>query len=72
MVKVDYGLFDVVEMKKAHPCKGRSKLFQIVMVGADIKIRCLGCGNLILLSRDKFNERIKRVVSKNEGPLKVE
>ncbi len=72
MVNIDYGLFDVVEMKKVHPCKARSKLFQIVMVGADIKIRCLGCGNLILLSRDKFNERIKRVVSKNEGPLKVE
>lgn len=71
MVVIDYGLYDVVEMKKAHPCASRSKLFQIVMVGADIKVRCLGCGNLILLSRDRFNERIKRVVSKHDGPIKI-
>lgn len=69
---MDYGLYDVVEMKKTHPCEKRSRLFQIVMVGADIKIRCLGCGNLILLSRDRFNERLKRVVSKNEGPIKIQ
>lgn len=68
---IQYGLYDVVEMKKAHPCQNRGKQFQIVMVGADIKIRCLSCGNLILLSRDKFNEKVKRVISHNEGPIKI-
>ncbi len=67
----DYGLYDVVEMKKAHPCSKRGREFQIVMVGADIKIRCLSCGNLILMSRDKFNQSIKKVISKNEGPIKI-
>jgi hypothetical protein len=67
----DYKLYDVVMLKKAHPCKDRGKLFQIVMVGADIKIRCLACGNLLLLPRDKFNVSVKKIVSHNEGPLKV-
>lgn len=69
MVVPSYSLYDVVEMKKEHPCKNRSKQFQIVMVGADIKIKCLGCGNLILLSRDNFNSRIKKVISSHEGPI---
>lgn len=70
MVVPSYKLFDVVEMKRPHPCSSHSKLFQIVMVGADIKMKCLGCGNLILISRDTFNSRIKRVVSSHDGPLK--
>lgn len=67
-----YGLYDVIEMKKTHPCSKKGRQFQIVMVGADIKIRCLACGNLILMTRDKFNQSIKKVISKNEGPIKID
>lgn len=69
MVVPEYSLFDVVEMKRPHPCAGRGRLFQIVRVGADIKIRCLSCGNVLMLDRDHFNSRIKKVVSHHEGPL---
>ena len=62
MKNLNYQLYDIVEMKKPHPCEKRSKLFQIVRVGADIKIKCLGCGNVIMMSRDTFNMRFKRVV----------
>ena len=60
----DYQLGDVVEMKKPHPCASHSKLFEIVRVGADLKIKCLGCGNVIIISRDNFNKRFKKVVKK--------
>ncbi len=53
-------------MKKEHPCKARSKRFQIVRVGADIKIKCLGCGNTIMLSRDSFNKSFKKVIEHKE------
>lgn len=69
---IDYKLYDVVEMKKEHPCFKRSKLFQIVRVGADIKIMCLGCGNVVMMDRDKFNQRIRRVISSHEEILKIE
>ena len=72
MVVPTYGLYDEVEMKKPHPCKARTKRFQIVRVGADIKMMCLGCGNVIMLDRDAFNQRIKRVIACHEGMLKVE
>ena len=35
---IPYDLYDEVEMKKPHPCVGRSKRFQIVRLGADIKV----------------------------------
>lgn len=58
----DYQLGDTVELKKPHPCAARSKLFEIVRVGADLKIKCLGCGNVIIISRDNFNKRFKKVI----------
>ena len=66
---IDYALYDEVQMKKAHPCKAKSKRFQIVRVGADIKIKCLGCGNVIMMDRDAFNHRIVRVLAKHDGPI---
>ena len=62
MKDLNYALYDIVEMKKEHPCASRSKKFQIVRVGADIKIKCLGCGNVIMLSRDSFNKSFKKVI----------
>ncbi|HHU28719.1 TPA: DUF951 domain-containing protein [bacterium] len=62
--QLDYGLYDIVEMKKEHPCNTRSKIFKIVRMGADIKIECQGCKNVIMLTRYNFNKRLKRIVSK--------
>ncbi len=62
MKTFDYQLGDIVELKKPHPCASRSKLFEIVRLGADLKIKCLGCGNIIIISRDNFNNRFKKVI----------
>ena len=62
MKTFDYQLGDIVELKKPHPCVSHSKLFEIVRVGADLKIKCLGCGNVIIISRDNFNKRFKKVI----------
>jgi hypothetical protein len=56
-----YKLDDVVIMKKPHPCASRSVRFKIVRVGADIKIKCLGCGNIVMMTRDHFNHRVKSI-----------
>lgn len=64
MEKFVYELDDIVELKKEHPCATRSKLWKITRMGADIKIKCLGCGNVVMLSRYDFEKRIKKVVGK--------
>ncbi len=66
---LNYSLFDEVEMKKSHPCSSHSKRFQIVRVGADIKIKCLGCGNVIMMDRDHFNHSIRKIIAHHEGPI---
>ena len=59
---LDYKVGDVVELKKAHPCNERSKTFKIMALGADVKIKCLGCGAVILLPRYEFNRRLKIIL----------
>ena len=59
----NYGLNDIVQMKKDHPCR-KSHYWRIIRVGADIKIKCLGCGNVIMLSREDFNKKAKKIIKK--------
>ncbi len=57
-----YQIGQQVEMKKSHPCLQRSTLFEVVKIGADIKIKCLGCGTILMMTRDHFNQRLKTVI----------
>lgn len=64
LIKVE--LYDEVLMKKPHPCVHKSHRFQIVMLGADLKLQCLGCGNIVMISRIKFNQKFKKHISSHE------
>ena len=57
-------LGDVVKMRKAHPCG--AKEWTVIRTGADIKIRCSGCGRIVMLDREAFFKRVKRLVSRPE------
>lgn len=61
----DFGMGDIVQMKKAHPCK-KSPYFKVVRMGADIKIKCEGCGAVIMLPRHEFTRKLKKVIERNE------
>lgn len=58
-----YDLNDLVEMKKDHPCR-KSKHWRIIRMGADIKIKCQGCGAAVMFDRSEFEKKLKRVVEK--------
>jgi len=58
---MNYKLGSFVMMKKVHPC-GTNE-FEIVRVGADIKIKCVNCGRVVMLPRIEFNKKIKKVIS---------
>ena len=64
MESSEYQLNSFVEMKKPHPCSTHCKEFEVIRLGADIKIKCLGCGNIIMLPRNDFNKKAKRVIKK--------
>jgi len=61
----EVGLGDVVRMRKVHPCG--SYQWEVVRLGADIGIRCSGCGRRVLLPRRQFIRQVKTLVSRAEG-----
>ena len=56
----EYDVGTIVVMKKAHPC-GINE-WEVVRVGADIKIRCTGCNRIVMMPRVEFNKKIKKIV----------
>ncbi|MGL5633889.1 MAG: DUF951 domain-containing protein [Sarcina sp.] len=60
-----FDLGDIVKMKKVHPCG--TDLWEVIRVGADIKIKCTGCSRIVMIPRVKFQKAAKKVVkSANE------
>lgn len=49
---------DRVEMKKPHPCGG--KTFRILRIGMDFKIKCEKCGREVMAPRNKIEKNIKK------------
>ena len=49
-----------VIMKKGHPCG--TNLWEVVRLGADVKLKCTNCNRIVLLSRVEFNKKLKKVV----------
>jgi Uncharacterized protein conserved in bacteria len=58
--RIAFDLNDVVEMKKPHPCG--TNQWKVIRMGADIRIKCLGCGHSVMLPRSEFQKKIKRVL----------
>ena len=62
---MDYKLHDIVQMRKQHPCR-KSLEWEVVRVGVDIKIKCLGCGSIIMLERPAFEKKMKKILRRAE------
>ena len=58
-------LGDRVKMRKTHPCGSDEWL--VIRIGADIKIKCLGCGRIVMMERADFVKRRKKVLE--QGPV---
>ncbi len=61
-------LGDLVQMRKTHPC-GSDK-WTVIRVGADIKIRCSGCGRIVMMDRADFTKRMKKVLAHATEPIR--
>ena len=59
-----YDLGSKVIMKKGHPCG--ENLWEVVRLGADIRIKCVKCGRIVMIPRIEFNKKIKKVINKGE------
>ena len=55
-----YNVGDVVRLKKPHPCGGYE--WTLTRVGADMKLRCDTCGHVVMLDRQVFEKRVKKII----------
>ncbi len=60
MERKAFNLGDIVKMKKQHPCGSYN--WEVVRMGMDIKIKCVGCGRLVMLPRSEFEKKMVRIV----------
>lgn len=55
-----FNLGDTVLMKKPHACGVND--WEVIRLGADIKIKCMGCGHLVMMPRPEFTKKMKKVL----------
>ncbi|NLM14153.1 MAG: DUF951 domain-containing protein [Epulopiscium sp.] len=56
---------DIVQMKKPHPCGANQ--WEVLRVGIDFRLRCMGCDHLVMIPRTKFEKRVKKILERPEG-----
>ena len=57
-----YDIGSLLVLKKGHPCG--ENLWEVVKLGADIRLRCTKCNRLIIIPRIELNKKIKKVKEK--------
>jgi hypothetical protein len=62
---VDLELDQVVWLRKPHPCG--SYEWQVVRLGADIGLKCQGCGRRVLLPRSTVEQRMREKPPRTPG-----
>ncbi len=62
---LDLRIGDVVELRKTHPCGG--KTWRILRVGLDIGIECITCRRYVLVPRRRFESKLRRFVQRGEA-----
>ena len=53
-----YQIGEIVVTKKGHVCG--SNEWKVVRMGADIKLECVKCGRVIMMSKYELDKKIKK------------
>lgn len=57
---------DLVELRKTHPCGGKSWL--ITRTGIDFGLKCQLCGHWVMMPRKDFERAFKKLLNSPEVP----
>ena len=56
---MDIQVKDIVTLKKQHPCG--SPDWEVLRMGADFRLKCMGCGHQIMIPRTKLEKSVKEI-----------
>ena len=57
---MDIQVGDIVKMKKSHPCG--SAEWEVLRTGIDFRLKCKGCGHMIMIPRTQAEKNIKSII----------
>ena len=57
---MDIQVGDKLKMKKKHPCG--STEWNVLRVGIDFRLKCCGCGHMIMVARKQAEKNIRQVI----------
>lgn len=56
---MDIQVGNILKLKKAHPCG--SFEWEVLRVGADFRLKCLGCEHQIMIARSQVEKNIRAI-----------
>ena len=59
---------DILKLKKPHPCG--SKEWEVLRVGADFRLKYVGCGHQIMTPRRQIEKNVKDIIRAGENSEK--
>lgn len=60
----NYNVGSLLVLKKGHPCG--ENLWEVVKLGADIRLKCTKCGRLVIIPRIDLNKKIKKIIERDK------
>lgn len=57
---MNFEIGQVIKMKKQHPCGENA--WEIIRVGADFRLRCMGCSHQVMLARKLVEKNFRGFV----------
>ena len=57
-----FAVGDVIRMKKPHPCGSHE--WEVLRVGADFRLQCMGCSHQIMVPRRLVEKNTKQITKK--------
>ena len=66
---MDIQVGDIIRLKKKHPCG--SYEWEVLRIGADFRLKCIGCAHQIMIPRKVVEKNIKKI-QKAEKLLELE
>lgn len=62
---MDVQVGDKLKLKKAHPCG--STEWDVLRVGIDFRLKCCGCGHMLMLPRKQVEKSIKVIMKPTDS-----
>ena len=59
---MDIHVGEILRLKKQHPCG--SKEWEVLRIGADFRLKCMGCGHQIMIARTAVEKSVREIKQK--------